>query len=107
PGRTRAGAARAGACRSPGAAQPGPRHPRRPRSLPCRSWLLLLRPRRPRRFWITPLHGNPHRVEYEEAHPAEEDLQALGDRPGPAEREAARVGLDPGLRDVGDDVALG
>ena len=39
--------------------------------------------------------------------PAEEDHQALGDGPGPAEREAAGVGLDPGLRDVGDDVALG
>ena len=60
-----------------------------------------------RRSWVTPLRGNPHRDEHQEAHPAEEDHQALGDRPGPAEGEAARVGLDPGLRDVGDDVALG
>ena len=56
---------------------------------------------------VTPLRGDPHRDEHQEAQPAEEDHQALGDRPGPAEREAARVGLDPGLRDVGDDVALG
>ena len=66
-----------------------------------------LRPRRARRSWVTPLRGNPHRDEHQEAHPAEEDHQTLGDRPGPAEGEAARVGLDPGLRDVGDDVALG
>ena len=57
--------------------------------------------------WITPLRGNPQRDDHQEAQAAEEDHQALGDRPGPAEREAARVGLDPGLRDVGDDVALG
>ena len=61
----------------------------------------------PRRSWITPPRGNPQRDENQEAQAAEEDDQALGDRPGPAEGEAARVGLDPGLRDVGDDVALG
>src|SRR5262249_27748448 len=52
------------------------------------------------------LRSDPHGREHHEEQQTEEGHQAFGDRPYPAKAEPARVRLLPGLRDVGDDVAL-
>src|SRR5580692_74425 len=52
------------------------------------------------------LRSNPERRQDQEQQEAEERHQALGHRPDPAQAEAARVGLGPDLRHVGDDVPL-